>query len=103
LPVVSCRWPVAGGQLPVLVIGSARALLQGGPRGDGACGAADFCSHRGFTAWLDSNPGGADGPRTILTGMIIPVAALGSMAPGSAPSMRAMQQRRSFLPNLPRF
>ena len=52
------------------------------PPAVGGHGGADFRIHRDFIAWLRSRPAGPDDPRSILTGMIIPTAALESMATG---------------------
>lgn len=52
------------------------------PPAIGGHGGADFRIHRDFMAWLQSKPTTPADPRSILTGMVIPTAALDSMATG---------------------
>ncbi len=52
------------------------------PPAVGGHGGADFRIHRDFIAWIQSNPTAPDDPRSILTGMVIPTAALDSMKTG---------------------
>ena len=52
------------------------------PPATGGHGGADFRIHRDFMQWLGSQPDGPDDARSILTGMVIPTAALDSMRTG---------------------
>lgn len=52
------------------------------PPAVGGHGGADFRIHRDFMTWLRTAPTSPDDPRSILTGMVIPTAALESMATG---------------------
>ena len=52
------------------------------PAAAGGHGGADTRIHRDFFEWLQTHPDGPDDPRSILTGMIIPTAALDSARTG---------------------
>lgn len=52
------------------------------PPAIGGHGGADFRIHQDFMSWIQSKPTSPDDPRSILTGMVIPTAAIESMKTG---------------------